>query len=810
MRRLLKWTAFGLLALVALAVVTAAFAGLWLHGRLTASLPQLEGERIVPGLGASVTIERDDLGVPTIRAANRSDVASAIGFLHGQERFFQMDLLRRGAAGELAALLGPLAVGADRALRVHGFRRVAERNVQSLTREERELLMAYTTGVNAGLISLGAPPPEYVLLRSQPQPWTPEDSMLVVAAMYLDLQSDLHAREQQLGLMHDLLPQALFDFLTPAGTPWDAPLTGEVMSVPAVPGPEVLDLRLRAPARMREEAHSGSTPIPQQPSGSNAAAVAGSHAAGGAALLANDMHLGLSLPNIWYRARFIWTDESGAGEAHQVTGLTLPGAAVMITGSNGHIAWGFTNSQGDWADLILLEIDPHDSDIYLTPQGPRRLERRQERISIKGQHDEIADVTSTVWGPVIDQDHRGRWRALRWAAHDPGSANLGLVRLERARELEAALRAAAEMRIPTQNIIVADRTGRIGWTLAGGIPRRLGCDGRLPQSWTSGECGWDGTLAPQEYPLVVDPPWGRIWSANNRHVDGEMLEKIGDGGFDLGARAQQIRDRLLSLERATARDLLAVQLDDRARFLEPWRELLLGALTPEALRGKPDRAEFRRLVEENWTGRAAVDSAGYRLVRAFRILLAEQVFAAITAACAAADRRFNYLKFEQWEGPLWRLVTERPPHLLDPRHASWEAQLLAAVDAVLEQLLPQGEERHGAPLAARTWGERNQVRIQHPLSRAVPVLGRWLDIVPESLPGDANMPRVQAQAFGASARMVVAPGFEQEGLCHMPGGQSGHPLSPYYREGHRAWARGEATPFLPGSTAHRLTLRPAP
>ena len=180
------------------------------------------------------------------------------------------------------------------------------------------------------------------------------------------------------------------------------------------------------------------------------------------------------------------------------------------------------------------------------------------------------------------------------------------------------------------------------------------------------------------------------------------------------------------------------------------------------------------------------------------------MFDAITATCKAADERFSPRRFRQAEGPLWRLVTERPPHLLNPKFESWDQQLLAAADAVIDAF-PEGED---STLAQRTWGERNTVALRHPLSQVVPWLSRWLDTAALPLPGDSNMPRVQGTGFGASMRMVVSPGREEEGLFHMPGGQSGHPLSPYYRDGHGTWARGEPAPFLPGPPVHTLTLHP--
>jgi len=819
-RRRRRWPRVlgGTLAVVALA---AGGGGTYLRSRLQASLPQLEGERAIRGLGAPVRIERDALGVPVIRGGSRLDVARATGFLHAQERFFQMDLLRRSAAGELAALFGRPALEMDREARVIRPRLVARRAVKALRADERDLLAAYTAGANAGLTALGAPPFEYLALRAKPAPWRDEDSLLCALAMYRDLQGRQPWQESVLGLMRETLPAALADFLAPVGTEWDAPIEGGRIAMPAIPGPEVVDLRKTRPAaaaaRLAEPdplalAFAGS-PVGFRPAsldddafvrGSNNWAVAGTHTVHGGALLANDMHLGISVPNTWYRLSLV---VPGVDGERRVTGVTLPGAGFVVAGSNGHVAWGFTNSEGDWADLVLLERDPQRHDAYLTPEGPRPLEREVETIEVAGEKAETLVVESTIWGPVLGTDHRGRRRALAWVALRQGGLNAALFRMEAAGDLDEAQALAAEAGIPNQNFVAADAAGRVGWTIIGRIPRRVGHDGGVPTSWSDGTRGWDGWLAADEYPRVVDPPTGRIFTANARVVGGEKLAKVGVGGYDLGARQGQIRDGLLAIDEVSEDDMLRVQLDDRALFLARWQKLLLGVLTPDAVAKDPRRAEARRLVG-GWGGRASIDSVGYRVVRAFRERVRGLVLDPLLAPARAKDvkhLRPGTAPNALWEGPVWALVTERPAHLLDPRYPSWDALLLSAADAVLEELTKDGRR-----LAERTWGERNTTLIHHPLSRAVPQLGGFLDMPREPLPGDSHMPRFQSPSAGASERFAVSPGREELGYFHMPCGESGHPLSPHYADGHAAWAKGEKTPFLPGPAVNVLTLVPGP
>lgn len=791
-----------LAVLFAILILAGIGGGLWVRSQLTGSLPRLDGQVEVVGISAPVRVERDELGIPTIHAKNRPDLAYATGFVHAQDRFFQMDLLRRNSAGELAELVGPAVIVVDRKARVHRFRDVAGRMLVAAPDDDRAILAAYTEGVNAGLAALRKKPFEYLLLDVEPAPWRPEDSALVMFSMYLDLQGEDAEDESTLGVLHDLLPEPMFDFLAPRGTQWDAPLQGEAFAMPPTPTAEVFDLRQTRPtmAKVAWKEHD----LDHFKPGSNNWAVAGSHTHDRRAIVADDMHLGLRVPHVWYRASFVWGDKNDPDGQQQITGATLPGTPAMVVGSNGQIAWGFTNSEGDWVDLVIVEPEGNDKKLYRTPDGPRAFEHHSEVIKVKGEADETLEVVSTIWGPVIDHDYMNRPRALRWVAHDPQGVNMSALRLESARTLDEAMRVANESGSPAQNFVVADRKGGIAWTILGRIPRRVGFDGRLPGSWADGTRKWDGWLTPEEYPRIVNPANGRIWTANARAVDGPMLATLGDGGYDLGARASQIRNDLLALDEADEADMLDIQLDDRAVFLEPWQKLLLSLLTPEVIADDVRRQEARELIE-NWGGHAAIDSAGFRIVRNFRQAVIKQVIASLTETCKKADPKFDLAHQDRSEGPVWQLVTERPPHLLDPRYATWDAMLLATLDATINGLAPGNTS-----LAEDTWGAHNTMKIQHPLSQAVPRLSRWLDMPSEPLPGDtANMPRIQGPAVGASQRMAVSPGHEEQGYFHMPCGQSGHPLSPHYADGHSAWSHGVRTPFMPGPTIHVLVLYPA-
>ncbi len=781
-------------------LVIIAVVALWFAVR--ASLPQLDGARALAGLAAPVQVSRDQTGVVTIRPSDRRDAALATGFVHAQERFFQMDLMRRLAAGELAALVGKAAADHDMRQRLHRLRSVARRVIDGMDDFERVIVDAYTAGVNAGVHALSVRPFEYLTLREQPSPWLAEDTVLAVLAMYIRLHDERATRESRLGRLHDALPRAMYAFLTQMGTPWDAPLVGGAMASLAVPGVEVCDLRRVEHDSLAPDARRPAPGLEETiPIGSNAWAVSAHRTRDGVAMLANDMHLGLSMPNTWFRLRLQVRAAVPPGPGIDVTGVTLPGTPAVVAGSNGHVAWGLTNTYGDWVDLVVLETDPRDASRYRTPDGYRAFEEHREVIRVRGSEPRTQVVQDTIWGPVIDSDESGRSRALRWLAHDPEATNMRLLGMEGARTVEQAMQVAHLSGIPPQNVILADSGGNIAWTVMGRIPRRRGYDPTLPVSWADGGRGWFGWLPPDEYPAVVNPASGAVWTANTRAVDGAAWAAIGDGGYALGARATQIRDSLLELDQAVEADMLAIQLDDRALFLARWRRLLLQVLSPGAVAGIGRRAELRRVVGAG-ARRAAIDDAGYRLVRTFRRALAGRVFADILMGCGGLDANDFPPGMRQWEGALWRILDERPMHLLSPGYQSWDELLLVTADATARECGEGG-------LEGCTWGDANVLRIRHPLSRAVPLLASWLDMPARPLPGDTHMPRVQGPAMGASERFVVAPGRESSGYFQMPGGQSGHPRSPFYDAGHRAWSEGEPAPFLPGPDKHRLTLNPA-
>jgi penicillin amidase len=788
---LTEWSKRILLAALMLLVLAVLAAWWYLRG----SLAQLDGTRQATGMETTASIARDAHGVPVISGGSRADVAYATGFVHAQERFFQMDLLRRVAAGELSELFGERALPLDKSHRLHRFRARGELALKTMPAADRALLERYVAGVNDGLNALKTKPFEYALVGVPPRAWAPADTLLVIWAMYFDLQGNLESRELARGWFRDHASEEQRAFLAPESTPWDAPLdapaiaSGEVVIPPAPPAwwGQTKDGDAPAPARMAQAEFLNSV-------GSNNWAVSGARSDTGAAIVADDMHLGIQLPAIWYRAALQFPD--GKGGQRRMVGVTLPGAPFVVVGSNGHVAWGFTNSYGDYLDLIALDDD-----------AVKAAALHEETILVKGAAAVKLAVRETPLGPI--REVQGRSYAVHWAAHQPGAVNFNAGKLEFADTLDQALAIAPTLGIPAQNFVGGDDQGNIGWTIAGPLPRRgaHGVASTYPLAADDAAGQWQGWLAPGDYPKVVNPPQGQLGTANNRQLAGEGAALIGDGGFDLGARAHQVRDDLTALGPKTdVKKVYAIGLDDRAVFLTAWRERAMAALDAKAIQGNAQRTEALALLKDSWSGKASVDSVGYRITRGFMYAVYDLLYGGANAQLAQIDPKASMASVSaRWPVVLARLLDQQPAGWLPPQYPNWEALQLAALDRVIAELTKDGQ-----PLKNATWGQRNTATSAHPMASAIPLFGRHLKVAPDMLPGDQHMPRVAGPAFGQSERLTVSPGHEEQGIFNMPGGQSGHPLSPYFLDGRMDWLTGRESPLLPGPAQHTLTFtRPA-
>ncbi len=773
-------------ALRLLAAVAAGALGPSLH-----AAPPVEAETL-DGLDAPASVLVDELGVPRIVAEGRLDALRAQGFMHARERFFQMDLLRRRAAGRLAELFGAPLLPQDRAARALRFAATAERVLAGVPERHRAQLRAYTEGVNAGLAATPMPA-EYLVLGLRPEPWRDVDCVLVLDVMLEDLRTGAET-ESMLDVMHEALPEGVVAFLTPPSSRFDAPVSGPagLAHEPApIPPSSVFDLR---------PAPEGAAGLDERGTpGSNGWIVSGARTTHGGAILANDMHLTLGVPGVWYRVQLEWAD---AERDRRLVGISLPGAPGLIVGSSGDLAWGFTNLTGDLEDFVRVEVDPDDASRYRVPGGFEAFGEIVETIEVRGGEPVELRLATTRWGAVRATAADGAPLVLRWQGLDPAAVDFDVLDLPDARTLEEGLDIVQRWWGPPQNVMLASRDGRIGWSVAGWIPQRRGFDGRLPVSWAAGDAAWAGNVPPGARPRVVEPAGGFLATANNRTVDLAASAALGHA-FALGTRAARIAERLAEIRAIDERSMHELQLDTRAPLLDPYRDVLLSAED----RGDLDPLVARaRAIVDGWNGTADADQAGYRLLRRFRAALLDEVIGPLVAPCRAIDPSFSY-SWPNRDDVLLRLLEARPAHLLPPGHETWDDVAPAVFARVVAALGPGAEGGVETP-----WGEVNRAAIRHPASVLIPAWMRdrigQLDMPADPLDGDLHVVRVARPTFGASVRLVVSPGREEAGICVIPAGQSGRPGSPNYADHHPAWVAGETVPLLAGEPVREIRLEP--
>lgn len=772
-----------------------ALLGISLMAVLYATLPELEGLRSLNTLSAPVTVLSDPYAIPTIEAENRLDAFRALGFVTARDRMFQLELFRRTAAGRLAEVFGPKLVPIDRQQRLFGFARVAGEILKRIPDPQREALNAYSEGVNAYLEQSRLPPAEFLILAIEPAPWQPEHSLLIALNLFQALNFTGH-QEAMLSVMTRTLPSEVVAFLTPDSDRYSETLIGGSESRrPQQPVPvESLEAlyqsnpgHLEIGARIRFEEEIGS----------NGWVVNRRKTADGRAILANDMHLPLIAPNLWYRARLRYRNT-------EISGITLPGLPLLVSGTNQHIAWGYTNAIADVIDLVTLELNPENPDQYLGPDGWLPFNTRVETIRVRGGEDVKVPVRETVWGPVSDRDLLGQRTAVRWTALDPEAVDLALIDLDEARTVDEAIALFNRAGSPVLNVMLADQHGSIAWTLTGKIPKRRGFDGSISMSWGQRPVGWVGYLEPDELPRLKDPESGFIVTANNFIIGSDFPYPIGQN-FANGYRASRIRELLGSMEQITESEMLKLQADTRAGIYDFYRDLALSVLREETLNNHPELGRIKDNLLA-WDGRAESDSQGFGVLFSFRRRLASAVILPLLDQCHAADKKFYYSWFNM-DTPLRQILSVRPAAML-PRSGvfrSWDDLILK----VLIETVVRLEERHRVEdINQLVWSDINPVRISHPFTHAIPALSGFLDFPAYRLSGCTFCINVIAEGYGVSERLVVSPGHSSEGVLQMPGGQSGHPLSSHYDDQHVFWAELLAMPLELDFIRHRLRLIP--
>lgn len=750
----------------------------------------------IAALAGPVEVWRDSLGVPHVWADNEPDVLRALGYVHAQERMWQMELFRRVADGRLAEVLGPGLVESDRFLRTLGMGRAAGIAERRLDPIHRALLEAYVEGVNAWIAEpTGALPPEFVALRFRPEPWTLRHSLAIGKLMAWDLADWAVGLDLQRAV--DLVGPELAAELRPEYPAWGPTI---LPSSPAAPAARVSHARptelrrlglalpaVPAPAARLLEAASISH-------ASNSWVVDGTRTRSGKPILANDPHLALRAPSLWMIAAL-------HGGEIDVAGVTIPGVPGVVLGHTPGVAWGFTNAMVDDVDFFVETLHPDDPSRYRTPAGWSPVETRHDTILVKGGDPVVHTVRGTRNGPILsDVDGRGGDRVLsiRWTALEPSSELKAIVQMNRARNVEQLLQALRHFDDPHQNVVFADTAARIGYWMIGRVPLRRGGDGVLPADAADGAHDWEGFLGFDSHPHLLDPEEGFIVTANNAQAGSDFPHAIGSN-YAEPFRAIRIREMLEGARDLTALDVARQQVDVVDAHATRYRPAAVAAARSA---GAPDAAALL----EAWDGRAAVDSRAaalfYVWYEALRRLVGQDEY---------GDEPMYY-----------------PRHalnrVLDAGGGAWVDDVGTPETETLEGLSARAMREAVETVGNRDWGDLHTTRIEHSLGSSG-LLDRGLKLNIGPLRNDGSPYTVDVAGYGARPPFVNTGGASMRHVVDMadpggsggfviPTGTSGIPFSRHYRDQTGMWLEGRLwrVPLdrerAASRTVARMVLRP--
>lgn len=789
MRQLRRWllrSGLGLLATVLIAAGTLA----WLAW---ASLPETQGELTVDGIDQPITIVRDAYAIPHVEAATDADASFALGFLHGQDRLWQMEFNRLLGQGRLAELLGEAALPIDRFLRMLGLARHAEAALAGLDPATLSLLDAYARGVNAAIARFGATlPPEFLILRHRPEPWRPADTLLFQKLMALDLSGNWREELLRARLAQRLTP-AQMDDLWP-GQPADAPITLTGLA----------DLPLE---RLAEVLPAAAPPG----IGSNVWVADGSRTSSGAPLLANDPHLQLQVPGRWYLAQLDTPDL-------HVIGATLPALPFVVLGRNRDIAWGFTNTGSDTQDLFVEQIDPADSSRYRTATGTEPFRQRTETIGVRGAAPVTMVVRETRHGPVVSDlvpaaaDLAGAEHvlALAWTQltdiDTTVEAGFGI---GRAHDWPSFVAAVQRYQGAQQNMAFADRWGDIGMISPGLVPIRRSGDGRFPVPGWTGTYDWVGTIPPEALPRQLRPAGGLIVNANNRLV-GDNYPFLLTSDWDPPLRAQRIEKLLGSAHDLDADGFAAVQLDVTSPLATEFLPYLLDA------GGGGEHADMLAALA-GWDRRMLPDRPEPLLFAAWYRALATTIDADELGPLFPAFRglRSDFMRRVLDHSPSWCDDIDTPAIETCPQQVTKAFQLaVAALQAT-----------YGPDWRQWRWGAAHPAVMAHQPFEQSEWLRGWFSLVLPiggdgstvnvALPGPTRDGIEFGAVHGAGYRAIYDLSASDGARWVAATGQSGHPLSRHYDDLTRLWQDGHYLPMTMRPDAYRqdaigtLTLKPA-
>jgi len=810
--RLILWIA-------AIAVVLVGTAIWWYVYR---PLPQLDGSLVLPGLHAEVTVERDKWGVPHIRAASAEDLAEAQGYVLAQDRLWQMDLLRRAARGQLSEVLGPATLEIDKDFRKLNFSRAADVDMGMMGPEVRTILDAYARGVNAFMEQHSKHLPiEFTLLDYKPQPWRPTDTLMLGCYMYRTL-TDTRVQEMDRAIVtRKVGPQLAKDLYSPdasmdhyvVGDPnlakdphgvqaGDDPDDDEMdpedvlkASRDLLPAPDSAanwpDLTAALGLAVRDWLEDSQREI-RQSLGSNNWVVSGEHTATQKPLLANDMHLELTLPSIWYEVHL-------TAPGWNVKGFALPGAPMVVVGHNDRIAWGFTNNGADVLDLYMETLNPSNPDEYRVNGQWKKADVYDEVIKVKGAPDEHLRLMVTRHGPVVKQEGNTVY-AMRWTVLEPGALCSFYNWLGKAQNWGEFRELLKGIWGPGQNVVYADVDGNIGYILAARIPIRKKGHGEVPVPGDSDDYEWTGYIPFEQLPQVFNPDGGLIVTANARVTGPEYKPYITEH-WEEPYRTARIYSLLHDKRDLRPEDMLKVQTD-----IFSYPHLFIGEQLVAAAKVAPPKDErARKLIQEakDWNGMADANSS---VVSFLNAAMYRSLYLLLRPYLGEESNRYK------WRGIafLQRVLTERPARWLPSDYKNYDELLSAAADLGVKQLEDTTQDKDPDDWQ---WKRFNYLDMLHPIGREG-ILRRLLSITDHPQSGTEYSPRAASRHHGPSERFVANPASWDDSIMLITGGESGQPGSEHYRDQFSYWFDGQAIygPFSDAAEAkvrkHVLTLKP--
>ncbi len=798
MRRLLKWLLGALAILAGLAVVGTGAAYYYLKG----SVPPANGELRIAGLGAPVKIVYDAHGVPHIIAETLRDAAMGQGFVHARDRLWQMEMFRIAGEGRLSEIFGEKTIATDIYMRTIDIAGRSRRSYERLDDETKAMLRAYVAGINAWLERetgsfRASLPPEFLILGHEPRPWRPWQPLMTVKLMAQTLGTNLHHELQRLALARrGFSPSEIAAIVR----------TNKSESPPPLPDLRTLYGWPVKQAQMHPHRKRLAKPFglswPSAASASNNWVVAGSRTKTGKVLLANDPHLRLGAPSIWYAVHLSWQEE---GRRRHAIGMSLPSTPMVVLGRNDRVAWGFTNTGADVQDLYIEKLHPRDPNRYKTPEGWAEFEREKITIKVKDAEDVTFIRRQSRHGPILPTRYAGLDRllpkgyvaAIRWTAlADDDTTIAALSRMARARNVEAYIEAQRLFVAPMQSMVVGDVDGNIGFITAGRLPLRKAENdlmGRAPAPGWDGRYDWAGFLPFDQLVKIVNPPSGVLYSANANILPPGYPHHY---TFDWTKDFRQERVRELVAERKAPHDMasmISAQTDRKSKALLELRDKAL-----RAIGNKTDGIPVELLSAlRRWDG---------EMLRARpEPLIMIAWFKALQEAIFRDDLGEDYARFAKGDIAMVLGAFEAGPrNWCDNRETSAIEDCGGIARRALEAALAGLEKRYGGSWQTWRWGRAHMAHGAHRPFDNVPPLAKWFNVLVESGGGPYTVLRGQTDFrkeppfhnyHASSYRGVFDLSDLDNSLWIHTTGQSGNPLSPHYRDLAPLWAEMKYLPM---------------